>query len=477
MKLLAAGAATGALYAATVALERAIAAGRGAEGTHLTLYFGVTLLTFGLYAAVLGMCRRGELANAGDRALAVLLPVTFSIGLLFTHPQWSIDVFTYMVHGYQIDTGVNPYLQAAKDVADPFASEIAARGWIPVHGVSPYGALWTWVEAAIWRVGPHLDVQVLLFKSVSVLAMFGCAAAIWLILARVEPERRFLGLLTFLWNPVVILEVTGEGHNDAVMILFLLLAILWSVRRRAAAAVTSIAVGTLVKIVPLVFALPQAVFLWRRVRDRRRLVRSAVLGACASAAAGVLAYAPLWAGLPTLEGLRTHGRPSILASTPGVLLLYLSRSVPDHVVAPLLSLAMGMLFAACLLYASARVDDERSLVRACGGIAVAYLVFAPGYWPWYVILPITLLALAPDRRTIMIVMAFALCARLAAPIDIVRRHGLLTWDDQVVLTTAVGIWVPAIACAAAWARDARPWRYAAAIRARRAAASVRPNAV
>jgi hypothetical protein len=441
-----------ALALATIVLESAIIEHRvigsvreslSGLAVYVALYIAVAVAACAVYYGVLRLSSRG-LATRGAQVLAIGVPVALSVLLAFRAPQISPDVYTYIVHGHQLGTGINPYVQPAKEAAStPIGAELAQYGWIAVHGVSPYGALWTWIEHQIGRATPDIPRQVLLYKAIAVSSMLGCAWLIWLILARVDPERRMFGTLVFLWNPVVMSEIAVEGHNDSLMLLFLLLSIWFCLQRTAAPSVIAAIIGGLVKVVPLIFLLPQAVFLWHSERNRWRLLGMALIGLCVGAMIAIVFYRPVWVGSETFDGLRAHGRPSVLQSTPGALLFYLQNSIRYDIAVRLLSLMCGAAFGAYVLLAALRIHDERSLLRACGGIAVVYLVLAPGYWPWYVVMPVALLALVPDRGAVAVVMAFTFCARLAAPIDTIRRNGFYSWTDEVVITTIIGLWLPA----------------------------------
>jgi hypothetical protein len=146
--------------------------------------------------------------------------------------------------------------------------------------------------------------------------------------------------------------------------------------------------------------------------------------------------------MATFDGLRTHGRPSMLPSTPGVLYWYLTQSHSEAATAQLLSLMVMVVFGASMALACRYVVDARSLLRASAAIAVVYLVIAPGYWPWYAALPVALLSLSPRGTFIAWIVGLSLCARLTAPIDMLRLQGLMTWEREVILATAVGVWFP-----------------------------------
>ncbi len=66
----------------------------------IIVYYGATVGLFVLYIWVLVLCRRGRLQNLRVRNLPLLFPIVFNVGLLTGRPHLSIDVFSYLAHGY-----------------------------------------------------------------------------------------------------------------------------------------------------------------------------------------------------------------------------------------------------------------------------------------------------------------------------------------------------------------------------------------
>lgn len=75
----------------------------------------------------------------------------------------------------------------------------------------------------------------MLLKAIVVAVNTGAAMLLWRILGYVRPADQLFGTLVYLWNRVVLMKFAAEGHNDAVMILGVLAALLLSVDRAASA--------------------------------------------------------------------------------------------------------------------------------------------------------------------------------------------------------------------------------------------------
>jgi len=91
---------------------------------------------------------------------------------------------------------------------------------------------------------------------------------------------------------LILIELAGEGHNDAAMVFLVLLGLILTIRRRAGRAILATSAGILTEYLPLLFVPLQAVYLWRTRDDSRHFVRSVVVGATAGLVLAVVAFAP-----------------------------------------------------------------------------------------------------------------------------------------------------------------------------------------
>lgn len=414
-------------------------------------YYGATAALLVLYVRLLTLCGRGNLRDGWARAFALLFPALFNLGLLLLgRPYLSIDVFTYIAYGaVGANPGGNPYTQPVTAVAQtPLGAQLIASGWRPNHIVPmvPYGPVWVQIETAVLRLTRDAPMATLLLKGIVVAASLGSAALIWVILGRVRPADQLLGTLIYQWNPVIIIEFAAEGHNDALMILCVLAALLLTVGARPALSLATLALGGLAKFVPLILLPAQLAFFWhtRHTRqERARLARPLLLGVLVSLGLAALLYGPLWAGAATFNGLRTQGEPHGAASTVGAIFLILTHS-PLHAAARPLTLGLlDGIFGIFVLLVSWRVHDVAGLMKASACIAMAYLLVAlPVYWPWYATMPIALLALSPRGALGWMALALTVCTRLAAPLEVIDNRGFFPPGVSLFGTDAIAIGLP-----------------------------------
>ena len=123
----------------------------------------------------------------------------------------------------------------------------------------------------------------------------------WLLIASL---LALAGVLLLAWNPVVLYEAWGNGHNDIIMVLWVLLAVWAMLEKRYPLVVLALVMGALVKFIP-VLLLPAAVLIaWRQLPDMRSRLRYLLASAAGGALLVLLAYWPLWQGPQVLSFTR-----------------------------------------------------------------------------------------------------------------------------------------------------------------------------
>lgn len=191
----------------------------------------------------IGLWRRDALTTEQVLWGALVLRLAF-LPLL---PGLTDDLYRYIWDGWMQVEGLNPYRYVPEDEAlSRFQSTVLYErlNSQPYYSVyPPLTQLFFWVGGWFYAVDWMVSYYVL--KGLFAAAEFGGV----LLLSRLTSARN---LLLYAWNPLVLLETAGQGHTEALLVP-LLVAAVWAVRRHAApAASLAVAGAGLVKLYPFV---------------------------------------------------------------------------------------------------------------------------------------------------------------------------------------------------------------------------------
>ena len=142
--------------------------------------------------------------------------------LLFLYPFDAADIFDNIMHGRILGVhGANPFQQPASSFkGDPLYRYVA---WQTV--TSAYGPGWEILAGGAARLaGDDVVANVLIFKSLSGTFLIASGIIVADILRLMAPTRALAGVVLLAWNPVILYETLGHGHNDTAMVLWILVA-------------------------------------------------------------------------------------------------------------------------------------------------------------------------------------------------------------------------------------------------------------
>jgi len=326
------------------------------------------LVLFGAALACYGAALWALTRLRGRQALWIVLTVALlaRFALLWTPPTLSTDAYRYVWDARVAAAGISPYASA------PTARELAHLR---------DGAIYPRLNHSTWRTiyppGAQAFFQgVYALSPDSVLAMKAALGVAELAtLAVLASLLRASGvplvhLAVYAWNPLVLVEIWGSGHVDALAMLSVVGAVRLAVAGRANLAAAILAVGALVKFYPAAL-LPL-------------LLGGGISGPVVTfalvALAGYVPSAYLGAG--------------VLGSLPQYLSNEFFNPGPLRMMIDVPAVALAAL-AAWVLYAGlARADrplSDRAIVLIGG-----YIVLSPNIFPWYALWLVPFLAVRPS---------------------------------------------------------------------------------
>lgn len=401
-----------------------VAAIRATEG--LTITAGVLIVAGGLLLLVSWLRLRTVASAAGPGALRTIVTaaLVWVIPLLVTLPLFSRDLFSYVAQGRLMTQGIDPYTSGVATLPGWFALGVDPM-WADTP--SPYGPLYLLVEGAAVRLAgpdsPELAIAILRLLSVASVAVIAVFA---IRLAR----QRGLSVPLTAWvvaaNPLTLVLFIVSGHNDSLMLAFILASLSFAQTGRRITAVVLMAGAIAVKPIALI-ALPVLALLWlRNDAGWRERVRGWLW--TGASAIGIVVAIGLLAGvgvgwIPALlvSGSVQHWYAPmslVAAATSGV--VQLTGNDPAAAVAVVKMIALGLAgVAAAVLMLTRRAIDP--LVRLAGTFLL-FVLASSAIHPWYVLWVLAIAVVARPWRRAHVHLAvyasvFFVCITLAEPVD------------------------------------------------------------
>jgi len=324
---------------------------------------------------------------------------------LFVAPFDAADIYDNIMHGRILGVHhANPFQQVIANYPnDPFYKYAAWK-----TAVSAYGPLWESLAGlTAWLAGDGIIANVLAFKILPGLFHLAGVALIVLVLKREAPEQAMSGALLLGWNPLVLYETWGNGHNDVAMAFWFLFTAWWIMRRQYTLAALSLLAGALMKFLPILLVPAVLRIAWRNLESlRARLMYFLRTGLPAIALAGA-AYYPFWDGFASLSiGRRMN---MFATSIPAAVYHNLKTAMDANESARLISLIAFCLLAVFVLFQTLRIKDSaHDFIQTTFNILVFYLLLTCLWFQqWYCVWLVCLAALLPSKsRNLALVFSF-----------------------------------------------------------------------
>ena len=156
--------------------------------------------------------------------IIILFALLFRATLFCSEPSLSEDIYRYQWDGKLVNEGINPYRFV------PGSSELTAlrdSGYELINHKeigTPYGPL----AIMVFSVAERIMSSVYFMKVPFIL--FDCLSMILILRMLALSGASKSNIIFYAWNPLVVVEVAGSGHNDSLGV-FLLLGTLYFIQR------------------------------------------------------------------------------------------------------------------------------------------------------------------------------------------------------------------------------------------------------
>jgi hypothetical protein len=374
----------------------------------MCVFVGVSML-------LLAWWRVGRIARTdttiSQRDLIVTM-IWFAAPFLVTSPIFSRDVYSYLAQGTMTAHGTDAYVHGP-----------AMFGWLAVdvppiwqNTPAPYGPVFLTLAADVTTFTG--ESKWLGFLGMRLLALAGLALMVWAVprIARstgVDPVAAlWLGAL----NPLVLIHLVADVHNDALMLGLMMAGLALALRHRPLWGAALVTLAALVK-APAALALVFIVPIWvRQMSGSARWPRAAVGAGAVGVGTIVVTTTVAGTGYGWIGALDTptlaHTWTSIttdLGHWTGLLADRFGWAEPDQVLAGwrLAGLAAAGIVCLLLLRRHHREDQVVGLGLGLGAV----LALGPVVHPWYLLwsfVPLAAAARSERTRRIVTIVSIAM---------------------------------------------------------------------
>jgi alpha-1,6-mannosyltransferase len=351
---------------------------------HIIPFLRIALAQCVLYAFAAWLVWRMRRTSRATLVLVLVFAALFRLSVLFAPPFLSDDIYRYIWDGRVQAARINPYRYVPADEALKFLRDEHVYPNINRRDFAP--TIYPPFAQVIFFLATRISESVLWMKAVMILFEAAGLYALSLLLASFKlPRER---VLLAAWHPLMVWEIAGSGHLDALVVAFVAFALVARRQGRESLTGALLASAVLVKLFPLVL-LPA--FYRRFGRWRLPLVFCAVLG---------LGYLPyLSVGVRRVAGyLPGYAEEEGLQSGARFFLLQLARVFPGGAHVPRAAyvvfalLVLGAIAAWCVF---ARESNERDYVRRAALLAIVFTVLLSPHYSWYFVWLVPFLCFVP----------------------------------------------------------------------------------
>ncbi|HEX8774500.1 MAG TPA: glycosyltransferase 87 family protein [Pyrinomonadaceae bacterium] len=334
-------------------------------------FIRLALAQSAIYLVAAWAVTRSRSTSRPTLIIVIVFAALFRLSIIYTPPFLSDDLYRYIWDGRVQAAGINPYryipadehLKGLRDetIYPKINRRDFARTIYPPLAQAIYFGTTRVSESVTWMKATMVGFEVL-----TLLALLGLLHSFKLPLQRV---------LIYAWHPLIVWEIAGSGHLDAIAIAFVCLALLAHRRKWETAVGVALACAVLIKLIPL--ALFPALYKrwgWRMPAAFALTIVLAYLPYLSVGLGEVFGYLP---GYTEEEGLHSGSRFFIL----NVLRRLLGESyVPS---------AAYMTFAALVLAGISwwvlfrREDSESVYITSAFVLASAFTLLLSPRYEWY----------------------------------------------------------------------------------------------
>ena len=324
--------------------------------------------------------------------------IIFSATCLFLWPIGSTDIFTY-INQIRVSSEhhANPYTTPYNAFPDDDLYYFINTHW--TENTSPYGPLFIDIGRVLALIGgSSLILTLFMFKLFFVLVhVLNC-----LLIYKIFQDGR--ALLLYGWNPLIIYEFAINGHNDVLIIFFLLLSIFFLLKKSSFKnyifSWIFLLGSVLIKYITVIFAPIFLLVMFASAQNKKERVVLLPTVFLISALVFFIFFSPYWQGWQTFSGILSVCSPpnKIFAAIAISLLsiIFYFTKIPNHYYWGELFGKIVFIFSYVFILIKMLVNfktlTKNSAIKySCLAMAIFLATFLNWVMPWYFTVLIALL--------------------------------------------------------------------------------------
>lgn len=357
----------------------------------------VFVLYTALFAAYYFLIRSYSISNFN---LLLISGILFRTLLLFSVPNLSDDVYRFIWDGRLMANWINPYnhlpaelmqLSPVPGITNDLYHHLNSPSYYTIY--PPVLQTIFWLTATAFP--NNIFAAIVCMKAIIAAAETGSILLLPFVLKRIQLPKHFS--LLYVLNPLVIAELTGNVHFDAVMIFFLMLAFLLLLDKKVYLSAIFLGLSISSKLVPVLF-IPLII---KKLGWKQGLIYSTISGFVTIALfAFFIDKATIFHFLESINLFLS--RFEFNASLYYIIRWLGSLITGYNIIAfagPLLSVT-GAVIIFILSFRGGEISERQFFTKALFILTVYYL-FATTVHPWYISMPVALAVFTPYRYAVI----------------------------------------------------------------------------
>lgn len=414
---------------------------RSANLFYMTLLYN--LILFGLVALYLIALSSVKNDSKEVRKIILIFAILFCVTLLFLPPFRSSDIFNYISYGKIVTVYEdNPYYHTPSYfAADPTLNFIGT--W--QRFTSIYGPVWVSFSAFLIKLaGKNLGNELMVFKLSQAFLVFFVGFVIYAINEKLGLRNSNARLLLFLWSPLLLVEIVGNGHNDILLISFVALGLLSYLYRHRVLAAMALTVSVMVKVVSLPLLLLYSMYLLSREKSFRSRAKKALILAFSISAIVYLTYFPYWFG-PKIFGSLMRGLSFYYTSPVRLPFVFIRELFLKYAGFPyeraffwtnlIIKIPTSLILLMLILKTLRKTDGDMKLFSAFLIVTLGYLLLTNYYMVWYSLWLMILIPFCQDKVLFLSAFSLTLTSTFISPLYAFGSRGISEYSLIFIIFT------------------------------------------